>query len=331
MVSCESPGILVLTELVDNGLLTTRTRLLVGLAQYLTAGLHGELIALVTGNGAAKAAREAASLGVDTVLLADSPSFGTSGTEALAANICEVCAGLRPRLVVAPHTQAAQDFMPMVAFRLGTALVTDCVGITAREDSTLVFTKPIYGGNALAEFVSGSPTTLATVRIGSGREPTECGHAGSIVPVPVREGRYRLEVLESKHDEPSGPVLEEAGVVVAGGRGLGGPEGFDKLRGLADTLGGAVGASRPPCDLGWADPDTQVGITGKIVAPDIYIAVAISGSSQHLTGMSDSGTVVALNNDPDACIFNAADYGVVADWQQVLPAFSRKVRELLGS
>lgn len=137
----------------------------------------------------------------------------------------------------------------------------------------------------------------------------------------VRE-RHRLEAAECP--------LEEARVVVSGGRGMGGEEGFEVLRELARTLGGAVGASRPPVDSGWAPTTCQVGITGKVVAPDLYIAVAISGSSQHLSGMADSGKIVAVNRDPEAYIFQVSDYGVVGDWREVLPAFLTKVRELVS-
>jgi electron transfer flavoprotein alpha subunit len=137
-----------------------------------------------------------------------------------------------------------------------------------------------------------------------------------------------MEIIQRVQEEQKGVKLEEAQVVVAGGRGIGGPEGFDQLRELADIFGGAVGASRPHCDSEWISSTSQVGITGKIVAPDVYFAVAISGSSQHLSGMADSRNIIAINKDPDAYIFRVAHYGVVGDWRQVLPAFTEKLREL---
>ena len=124
--------------------------------------------------------------------------------------------------------------------------------------------------------------------------------------------------------------LEEAKVIVSGGRGLGGAEGFEQLRELARLLGGAVGASRPPVDAGWWPSTQQVGITGKIVSPEVYVAVAISGSSQHLSGMSDSRVIVAINKDPEAYIFKVSDYGVVGEWQQVLPGLSSRIKEIVG-
>jgi electron transfer flavoprotein alpha subunit len=147
-----------------------------------------------------------------------------------------------------------------------------------------------------------------------------------VASVPVRLEASRITVGERVREEKQ-LRLEEAPVVVSGGRGIGGPEGFERLRELAEILGGVVGASRPPCDSGWVPPTDQVGITGKVVAPDLYIAVGISGTTQHLSGMSESKKIIAINKDPDAYIFKVADYGAVGDWRQVLPSFSEEIRK----
>ena len=140
----------------------------------------------------------------------------------------------------------------------------------------------------------------------------------------------KMKVLDKVKEEVAGVKLEDAGVIVSGGRGIGGPEGFAQLQELADLFKGAVGASRPACDNEWIPDTQQVGLTGKIVTPDLYIAIGISGASQHLAGCSSSKTIVAINKDPEANIFREADYGVVGDWKKVLPAFTAKVKALLA-
>jgi electron transfer flavoprotein alpha subunit len=164
--------------------------------------------------------------------------------------------------------------------------------------------------------------------VGEAPSPSERGKVTPLdieIPTGPRETIAARERFESRECP-----LEEAPVVVTGGRGMGGEEAFDQLRELASLFGGVVGASRPPVDSGWAPTTSQVGITGKVVAPDLYIAVAISGSSQHLSGMSESGKILAINKDPEAHIFQVSDYGVVGDWKQVLPSFVAKLKELLA-
>jgi electron transfer flavoprotein alpha subunit len=193
-------------------------------------------------------------------------------------------------------------------------------------------TKPVYGGNARAIFTSESIPQMATLRVKAG-EPLARDDSKKVEVVNIDAGldasAIRTEVLDTVLEEVEGIKLEDASVVISGGRGIGGPEGFQDLEELAKLLKAAVGASRPPCDNGWVPDTIQVGLTGKIVSPDVYIAVAISGSSQHLAGCSGSKNIIAINRDAEANIFKEATYGVVGDWKKVIPAFRDKLKELL--
>ena len=197
----------------------------------------------------------------------------------------------------------------------------------------MLATKPIYGGNAQAVYTSDSDPQIATVRakVMAALEP-DASRKGEVITVEsgLDSSAIRTKVLEEVKEEIEGIKLEDATVVVSGGRGIGGPEGFQQLAELAKLLKGAVGASRPACDSGWMPDTAQVGLTGKIVTPDFYLAVGISGSSQHMAGCSSSKCIVAINKDPEANIFKEARYGVVGDWKKVLPTFIQKVKELLA-
>ena len=164
------------------------------------------------------------------------------------------------------------------------------------------------------------------------REP-DASRQGEIINIDAKidESAIRTKIVDSVAEEVSGIKLEDADVVICGGRGIGGPEGFAQLEELARLLKGAVGASRPPCDNGWIADTVQIGLTGKIIAPELYIAIGVSGSSQHISGCSGSKNIIAVNKDPEANIFRQARYGVVGDWKKVLPAFTEKVKELLAS
>ncbi len=222
------------------------------------------------------------------------------------------------------------DLGPRLAFALKAGLTTDAVALEMKAGA-LACTKPIYGGNAMAVYVSKGTPALATVRPGAGDPAApDASRSGETVSVEVEAPSARLSLGEKVLEEGEDIRLEEAKVIVSGGRGLGGAEGFEQLRELARLLGGAVGASRPPVDAGWWPSTQQVGITGKIVSPEVYVAVAISGSSQHLSGMSDSRVIVAINKDPEAYIFKVSDYGVVGEWQQVLPGLSSRIKEIVG-
>ena len=228
-----------------------------------------------------------------------------------------------------------RDLAPRLAFRLGTSLTTDCLSLSIdAETKLLTQTRPVYGGNAQAVFTSESMPQVATVR-NKAISPLERDDSrkGEVIPtkIDIDTSKVRTKILETVKEEAVGIKLEEAPVIVCGGRGLGGPEPFQTvLKELADLLYGAVGASRPPADNGWVPEALHIGLTGKIVAPDIYIAIAISGASQHTAGCSGSKHIIAINKDPEANIFREAEFGVVGKYEEVVPAFTNKLKELLA-
>jgi electron transfer flavoprotein alpha subunit len=319
--------VLVLAEVAESGGPSRLTVELMGLGGRLAEQLSGKLGAVLPGYGGTSCAGELLSLGARVVYLADHPTLAQYDPDLY----LEVLRGL-PRdserlTVLAGQTAIGQDLMPRLAFELEAGLVTDCVGVeVGATGQDPVFVKPVFGGNALASFSVRTTIRLATVRarVGTAPEPGETG--GEVITLKAPSGNPGAKVL-AREKEDRGIRLEDSRVVVAGGRGMGGVEGFDALGELAVLLGGAVGASRPPCDSGWVSSTAQVGITGKIVAPDLYIAVGISGSSQHLSGMGEAEKVVAINQDPEAYIFKVADYGVAGDWRQALPAFTERLRK----
>jgi len=210
----------------------------------------------------------------------------------------------------------------------------DCIELAIDSDSKrLLQTKPVFGGNAQAIFINESDTQVATVRTKamSPLEPDSSRQGESItIDAGIDSSAIRTKVLEQVPEAVEGIKLEDAKVVVSGGRGIGSADGFKQLEELAKILKGAVGATRPPCDNGWVPAGLQVGLTGKIISPDLYIAVALSGASQHMTGSSGAKTIVAINKDAEANIFREARFGIVGDWKKVLPAFTDKVKELLA-
>jgi electron transfer flavoprotein alpha subunit len=239
-----------------------------------------------------------------------------------------------PRILIMGQTTIGRDLAPRLAFRLGTAASLDCIELAIDPASKLLQqTRPVYGGNARAVFTSESYPQVVTVRAKAmsplARDDSRQGEVITIA-AGLAPATIRTKVLEKVPEKVTGMKLEDARVVVSGGRGIGSKEGFERLRELATALKGTVGASRPPCDNGWVSDGLQIGLTGKIVTPDLYVAVAISGSSQHLSGCSGSKTIVAINKDPEANIFRIAHFGVVGDWKAILPAFTKKVKELLG-
>jgi electron transfer flavoprotein alpha subunit len=322
-------GICILAEVNDGKNPTSLTLELLGLGKTLASDMGAGLNAVLPGSDISEAAQKLADLGADEVFFLDDPALASYDPEIYG----EVLAGFlqhRPPLaLLAGHTALGQDLLPRLAFSLDCGLVTDCVGLKV-ENGEILFTRPVYGGNALAAQRANTPTVMATVRARVGEAPSTAASPSSVSSLEVEPpSRSRLDFKGKELLAARECPLEEAPVVVSGGRGMGGVEGFEALKELAGLLGGAIGASRPPVDSGWAPTTCQVGITGKVVAPDVYIAVAISGSTQHLSGMGEAGKIVAINKDPEAFIFKVSDYGVVGDWKQVLPAFTGALKELV--
>jgi electron transfer flavoprotein alpha subunit len=228
------------------------------------------------------------------------------------------------------QTMIGRDMAPRLAARLDTAVAMDCVELSL-EGEKLLASRPCYGGNARARYSINGMPQIATLRAKVYDPPARDDSRQAEVikqAADVSEDTIRARVTGRTKEEVAGVRLEDAAVVVSAGRGMGSPEAVKSLEELAELLGGAVGATRAVCDLGWYPVSAQVGLTGKVVTPDLYIAVAISGASQHMAGISQVKNIVAINKDPEANIFKAARIGVVGDWKEVVPAFMEKVREL---
>lgn len=289
-----------------------------------------QVAVLLPGAEAANAASTAIAGGADVVYTVTDGPAAEGGFDALvdAAQAATTQSGAR--YVIGAKTLTGRDVMPRLAFRLGTALASDCSAVALDDSGRLIATRPVYGGNAEASVACLGNPGVASLRPKSvDALAPDASRTGEVLPLTF-EANVRTRVLERVEEAGEGVRLENARVVVSGGRGLGGPEPFDSLRELADMLGGAVGASRAACDAGWVPSGYQVGLTGKTVTPDLYIAVGISGASQHMAGCSNSRTLVAINKDAGANIFKEARFGVAGDWQKVLPAFMEQLHELLG-
>jgi electron transfer flavoprotein alpha subunit len=276
--------------------------------------IGGELHLLVAGQGVAAVAQEAAKIqGVAKVLLADGAEYAHDLAENLAVLVAGIGKGYSH--ILAPASTFGKDFTPRVAALLDVAQVSDIIKVV----DSATFVRPIYAGNVLATVKATDAIKVVTVR------PSAFARAGQGGAVPIEtiggKGDAGLTRYISQEQAKSDrPELTSARVMISGGRGMGGPENFKLLEKVADKLGAALGASRVAVDSGWVPNDWQVGQTGKVVAPDLYIAVGISGAIQHLAGMKESKVIVAINKDENAPIFEVADYGLVGDLFQILPA-----------
>lgn len=283
--------------------------------------------ALLPGPGAADAAPAVAASGADVVYAAEDAEELDAQVNAAQAAAAQCGA----RYVIGAKTLAGRDVMPRLAFRLGTALASDCSAVALDGDGRLLAMRPVYGGGAEAVVACLGDPAVASLRPKSidplPPDPSRTGETLSL----TFEANVRTRTLERVEEAGEGVRLESAKAVVSGGRGLGGPEPFEnELRDLAAMLGGAVGASRAACDAGWVPANYQVGLTGKTVTPDLYVAVGISGASQHMAGCGAAKTLVAINKDAGANIFKEARFGVAGDWRKVLPAFIEQLHELMG-
>ena len=325
-------GIVIFGETIE-GKLNTITAELLGCGRKMADELGEELSSVIIGSDLGELAREAITLGADRVYVVDDPLLEDYKTDSYVTVMEKVIREAKPGIVLMGQTSIGRDLAPRLAFRLDTAATMDCVGLSIDPDSQrLLQTKPVHGGIAMAEFVNDLDPQIATVRskVMTPLEPDD-SRDGEVINVEagLDPSTIRTRVLEKVKEEVEGIKLEDAQVVVSGGRGIGGADGFKQLAELAKLLNGAVGASRPACDSGWMPDTSQIGLTGKIVTPDLYLAIGIAGISQHMAGCSGSRTIVAVNKDEEANIFKEAHYGVVGDWKVILPAFTEKVRELL--
>jgi electron transfer flavoprotein alpha subunit len=314
-------SVLVIAE-IDGVTLKPSTAAVVGAAAQLPGPIH----ILVMGAGVTEMVKAAAYTGVEKILVADDPTLKDHVAEAMTPVIVDTVKAGGYTHVLAPATAFGKNVLPRVAALLDTQQISDVIAIESAD----TFRRPIYAGNAIATVQSSDKIKLMTVR------PTNFAAAvlASVIPaqagIPMNGGLgLRLgdtpELQSRELSQSARPELTAARIVVSGGRGVGSAENFKIIEALADKLGAAVGASRAAVDAGYVPNDYQVGQTGKVVAPDLYIAVGISGAIQHMAGMKESKVIVAINKDPEAPIFGVADYGLVADLFSAVPEMTGKV------
>ncbi len=306
---------------------------LMGPGRKLATIQGGELVGVVIGSKADEAVKSAIAYGADKVIVVDGPEYRHYTTDAYTAAFYALVEKYGPTTILIGATNTGRDMGPRLSCRLKTGLTADCTSLDIdAESGNVAWTRPAFGGNLMATILC--PNTrpqIGTVRPGVFKkgEPNVSRTAEVIkeeIHVPAEKIRTTLlEVIQ----EAGGELvdLEGAEIIVSGGRGVGGPEGFAPVRELAAVLGATVGSSRAAVDAGWIPHAHQVGQTGKTVGPKLYIACGISGAIQHLAGMSGSDVIVAINKDPDAPIFNVADYGVVGNLHEILPVLTAEVKK----
>jgi electron transfer flavoprotein alpha subunit len=310
--------VLVVAELTEDGSLRGATLNAITFAQQALPGLGGRFSILVLGANAKTRAQELTGFGAAKVIACEDPSLSHYTAEHFAPTVAEV--GKAYGLLVATATSYGKDLMPRVAARLDAAYAGDCSGVTS-EGGTLVYQRPMYAGNAIGFCRLTTKLQVATARQSEFLAALPSGGTSPIETVTKAapgKAAARVEVVGLDAVKSERPELTEAKIVVSGGRAVK-EKFFEVLEPLADALGAAIGASRAAVDAGYAPGDFQVGQTGKIVAPTLYFAIGISGAIQHIAGMKSSKTIVAINKDPDAPIFQLADYGLVADLFQAVP------------
>jgi electron transfer flavoprotein alpha subunit len=329
----DNKGVMIVGECVDCAPVAI-THELLGVGRKLADSLGEPLSAVLLADKVGDAAKDVIAFGADNVYVVESPLLKDYVTDSYVDAIEKLCHEVKPNIVLVGQTPMGRDLAPRLAFRLGTGVTLDCLDLKIDpQTKLLVQTKPVYGGNALAEIVcEKTRPQMATVRPKT-MEPLARNDSrkGEIIHFDPKldASKIRAKFVERVKEKVEGVKLEDANVVVCGGRGIGGPENFTMLKELAKILGAALGASRPPCDNGWVPATLQIGLTGKIVSPTLYIAVAVSGASQHLSGCSGAKNIIAINKDSEANIFKVARYGVVGDYKKIMPPFTNKVKELL--
>jgi electron transfer flavoprotein alpha subunit len=296
-----------------------------GVAQSLGAGIS----ALVVGKGVAAIAPELGRYGVTRVIAVDDPALARHSNTAFAKAIAAAARKEGAGMIFLSASQMGKDLAPRVAVKLEAGLASDCVALRI-EGENVIATRPVYAGKALIDVTITTPVKIFTLRPNVfSAKPAGGTAAVELLAVGFDQADFGTVVREVKV-ATGRPDVTEADIIVSGGRGLKGPEHFTLIEALADTLGAGVGASRAVVDAGWRPHDEQVGQTGKTVSPTLYIACGISGAVQHLAGMSSSKFIVAINKDKDAPIFQVADYGIVGDVFDVLPALTEGLKKTFG-
>lgn len=325
-----SGEILVFAE-HQNGKLVRSTFEAVAAGQSVARATGGDLTAAVLGSGVSGLAAELASLKLEAVLAVESPALGKYTADGFALALRSTVEQRKPRLVIFSHTYQVRDFAPKLAAALSRALISDCLSFR-NEGQRLVFVRQVFQGKFSADVEpAGEPPFFISFQVGSFREDAveRRDSAAPIIPVTVEieASNIRTQPGERFREAKQSVDLSRAEIIVAAGRGIRAPENLGLVKELAETLGGEVAASRPICDEGWLPMDRQIGSSGQTVAPKLYFALGISGAIQHQVGMSGSRTVVAINKDREAPIFEIASYGIVGDLFEVVPPLIEEIRK----
>ncbi|HVN47620.1 MAG TPA: electron transfer flavoprotein subunit alpha/FixB family protein [Bacteroidota bacterium] len=302
----------------------------VATARSLAQQTNGEVTALVIGDNIPSAAAELGAYGASKVIAVQHPKLAKYSATAYAKIAAEIATKEHAAIVLISATAMGKDFAPRVAVKLDAGLAADVTALKI-ENGEINATRPVYAGKALTDIKVTSAVKVLTLRPNVFPAGTTNGATAAVevVDVPLADSDFASIVTTTS--QASGKLdVAEADIIVTGGRGMKGPENFKILEELAGTIGAAVGASRAAVDAGWRPHEDQVGQTGKTVSPSLYVAVAVSGAIQHLAGMSSSKYIVAINKDKDAPIFQSADYGIVADAFEIVPAMTQEIKKLLG-
>jgi electron transfer flavoprotein alpha subunit len=307
---------------------------LLGPGRMMADKLKEKLVAVVIGNALDPIVKQVMGYKPDEIIVVEGEKYGHYSTEAYTNAMTTLCKKYMPSIVFIGATNNGRDIGPRVACRLQTGLTADCTALDIDEETgNMAWTRPAFGGNLMATILC--PDTrpqFGTVRPGvfkRGEPDASWTSKVTKEDIPVPDGMIKTRLIEIIKDMAGEMVnLEEAEIIVSGGRGLGKPENFSYIRDLADALGAAVGSSRAAVDAGWIDHIHQVGQTGKTVQPSVYVACGISGAIQHMAGMSSSKIIIAINSDADAPIFNIADFGIVGSLFEVIPPLATEIRRL---
>lgn len=320
--------VLFLAE-VESGKLKSYSKELAGIAIGLAKEIGGVAIGLAIGKNVSSAAEVLGEVGISKVFAAQGDGLDPYRGEAHFKALRETVAKTNPQIVLASASSDGKDLLPRLAMKLKAGLATDCVALSI-EGGKLKGRRPIFAGKALADVTFESDVQLATVRPNAfGAPKTEAGKKAAVEMLAIDVGNLPVTVKEVTESEVGMKDLTEAEVIISGGRALGSADNFKIIRACAEILGATVGASRAAVDAGYISHDHQVGQTGKTVNPKLYIACGISGAIQHLAGMRTSKVIVAINKDAEAPIFSKADYGIVGDLFQVVPALTEELKKVL--
>lgn len=325
-----SKNVYVIAEQRDGKIMKVSYEL-IGKARELADDLGQEVVAVLMGSGVEAVAGDLAKAGADKVVVVDDPMLAEYVTEPYTKAVTAVIKAQDPEIVIFGASSIGRDLAPRVSARIHTGLTADCTKLEIDPETKLLnMTRPAFGGNIMATIICANHRPqMATVRPGVMQALADCDKVGTVEKFDVEftAEDMNVEICEVVKTEKKSVDITEAKILVSGGRGLGGPEGFEPLKELAKVLGGEVSSSRAAVDAGWIDRDRQVGQTGKTVRPDLYIACGISGAIQHAAGMEESEFIVAINKEESAPIFNICDLGIVGDLNKIVPKLTEALKK----